>query len=115
MRRTMTIAGGRGRQTAGRCATRSATSTVRRPSRVRGSFPARSRTDIMRLLLVSILAGVVGAAAAQDPQPIRVATATPLFNGRTLDGWYTWTKEHRYDDPAHVFSVQDGLLRISGE
>jgi hypothetical protein len=69
----------------------------------------------MRLLLVSILAGVVAAAAAQDPQPIRVATATPLFNGRTLDGWYTWTKEHRYDDPAHVFSVQDGLLRISGE
>jgi len=38
-----------------------------------------------------------------------------LFNGKSLDGWYTWLRESRYDDPKKVFTVQDGALRISGE
>jgi hypothetical protein len=38
-----------------------------------------------------------------------------LFNGRNLDGWYTWLKENKYQDPTQVFSVKDGALRISGE
>ena len=38
-----------------------------------------------------------------------------LFNGRDLDGWYTWLKDNKLADPQHVFSVQDGMLRISGE
>ncbi len=69
----------------------------------------------MRIFLVSILAGVLACGAAQEPKALRVTTPTPLWDGRTLDGWYTWTKDHRYDDPLHVFSVKDGLLRISGE
>ncbi len=38
-----------------------------------------------------------------------------LFNGKDLDGWYTWLKDSRYADPKKVFSVQDGMIRISGE
>ena len=39
-----------------------------------------------------------------------------LFNGKTLDGWYTFIKGRgRNNDPKEVFTVQDGLLVISGE
>src|SRR6185369_13981743 len=37
-----------------------------------------------------------------------------LFNGKDLDGWYTWLRQTRYEDPKKVFSVQDGVLKISG-
>jgi len=38
-----------------------------------------------------------------------------LFNGKDLNGWYTWTRDSKYDDPKKVFSVVNGQLRISGE
>lgn len=38
-----------------------------------------------------------------------------LFNGRDLEGWYTWLKETKLKDPNHVFSVVDGMIRITGE
>ena len=37
------------------------------------------------------------------------------FNGKDLDGWYTFLHGEKYDDPNKVFSVQDGALRISGQ
>jgi hypothetical protein len=46
---------------------------------------------------------------------IQPSHAIQLFNGRDLTGFYTWLRTHHYDDPNHVFSVKDGLLRISGE
>ena len=41
--------------------------------------------------------------------------AVRLFNGKDLAGLYTWLKDTKYEDPRKVFTVQDGLLRISGE
>jgi hypothetical protein len=38
-----------------------------------------------------------------------------LFNGRNMDGWYTWLRENKYADPKGVFTVKDGVLHISGE
>lgn len=39
-----------------------------------------------------------------------------LFNGKNLDGWYTYIKGRgRNIDPLGVFSVKDGMIRISGE
>jgi hypothetical protein len=39
-----------------------------------------------------------------------------LFNGRNLDGWYTFIRGRgKNNDPKHVFSVSDGKIRISGE
>ena len=37
------------------------------------------------------------------------------FNGKDLDGWYTYLRHNKYNDPDKVFSVQDGMLRISGQ
>ena len=40
----------------------------------------------------------------------------PLFNGKNLDGWYTFLRGRGYhDDPKKVFTVKDGVIRISGE
>ena len=38
-----------------------------------------------------------------------------LFNGKNLDGLYTWLQDTRYDDPRQVFTVADGQLNISGD
>ncbi len=46
---------------------------------------------------------------------IPVRAPLRLFNGKDLSGWKTWLLDSRYDDPRRVYSVQDGLLRISGE
>jgi hypothetical protein len=69
----------------------------------------------MRTMLVLACVWLSLAPAVPEPTASRVTAPVKLFDGRSLDGWYTWTKDHRYEDPAHVFSVQDGLLRISGE
>jgi Domain of Unknown Function (DUF1080) len=37
------------------------------------------------------------------------------FNGKDLSGFYTFTRWNHYKDPNHVFSVQDGMIRVSGE
>ena len=45
----------------------------------------------------------------------KVATLS-LFNGQNLDGWYTFIKDRGTDsDPKNVFTVADGMIRISGE
>ncbi|MFN7924519.1 MAG: DUF1080 domain-containing protein [Bryobacteraceae bacterium] len=41
--------------------------------------------------------------------------AVQLFNGKNLDGWYTWLRDHAYEDPNKVFTVANGMIRISGQ
>ncbi len=44
------------------------------------------------------------------------AESEKLFNGRDLEGWYTFVqKRGRNIDPKKVFTVSDGMIRISGE
>jgi hypothetical protein len=39
-----------------------------------------------------------------------------LFNGKDLKGWYTFIKNRgKNNDSARVFTVQDGLLHITGQ
>lgn len=67
------------------------------------------------LLLLSALAAFSQPAVVVDPPAETVTRKTKLFNGRDLEGWYTWLREEQYKDPAKVFSVVDGRLVISGE
>lgn len=40
----------------------------------------------------------------------------PLFNGKDLKGWHTFLKTKGKDtDPEKVFSVENGLLKITGQ
>lgn len=39
-----------------------------------------------------------------------------LFNGKNLDGWYIYLKDKgKNNDPNQVFTVSNGMIRISGE
>jgi hypothetical protein len=38
-----------------------------------------------------------------------------LYNGTNLDGFYTFLKDTKLEDPRRVFRVTDGLLHITGE
>ncbi len=40
----------------------------------------------------------------------RIRAGEPIFqfNGKDLTGFYTYLREHKYDDPAKVFTVHDG-------
>jgi hypothetical protein len=43
-------------------------------------------------------------------------TKVELFNGKNLNGWYTFIKNKgRNNDPNKVFTVQNKMIRISGE
>jgi len=66
------------------------------------------------ILLASALAGAAPAAqpSAQPAVPDKVIQ---LFNGKDLSGWSTWLKTTGREDPKKVYSVQDGVIRISGE
>jgi hypothetical protein len=53
---------------------------------------------------------VVPSLAEPVTQPIK------LFNGKDLTNFYTWLKAHaKNKDPNQVFTVRDGMLRISGQ
>jgi hypothetical protein len=52
--------------------------------------------------------------APQD-EAIAPGEAIRLFNGRDLSGLYTWLSDTKRDDPRKVYSVQDGMIRISGD
>jgi hypothetical protein len=48
--------------------------------------------------------------------PQKQSTPIHLFNGKNLDGWYTFLqKSGRDNDPQKVFSVTNGMIRIGGE
>jgi 3-keto-disaccharide hydrolase/Peptidase family S41 len=52
-----------------------------------------------------------------DRPPAKSPTGGPIeiFNGRNLDGLYTWLSDTLYEDPRGVFTVRDGMLHISGD
>lgn len=69
--------------------------------------------DPMRVAGACLIA--VALFAQTPPSAVTPKSRIVLFNGSDLDGWYTWLQDNRYWDPKHVFTVQDGMLRISGE
>lgn len=53
-----------------------------------------------------------------DERPSVVVTPEKpieLFNGKNLEGWYTFQKETGRRDPDGVYSVEDGAIRVSGD
>jgi hypothetical protein len=70
-----------------------------------------------------LVAGRGAAAGPKDDLPEfarevpKVRTGEPVlqFNGKDLTGFYTYIKNKKYDDPNQVFTVKDGVIRISGE
>jgi hypothetical protein len=63
-------------------------------------------------MALAAMIAVVAAAGAEEPSP--ASSACQLFNGTNLAGWYSWLVDTKREDPRRVFSVTNGLLRISG-
>lgn len=70
--------------------------------RKRGSFASAT------LALILAVAGWARPGEAFEPR-------LELFNGRNLDGWHTWLVDTGRADPRGVFSVTNGMIRISGD
>lgn len=66
-------------------------------------MPATRTALVLSALLIS------APALAQDPEPLL------KFNGKDLDGFYTYLHDHKYEDPDGVFEVVDGEIRVSGQ
>ncbi len=68
------------------------------------------------LSFLSIVEGCSTAKTTQNSVKIDQSNAVNLFNGQNLDGWYKFIKGRGRDiDPKNVFTVENGLIRISGE
>src|SRR5262249_20728747 len=74
------------------------------------------------LIVIGMACGLAALAArAEVPSFARglpdVKSGEPLltFNGKEFTGFYVYTKDHKYEDPKKVFTVVDGMIRISGE
>ncbi len=52
---------------------------------------------------------------ARDVPKVKTGEPVLAFNGKNLTGFYAFTKDHRYEDPNQVFTVKEGLIRVSGE
>jgi hypothetical protein len=72
-------------------------------------------TRLQFLAVFAICLSAVAPLAAGEPDAITPRQKIALFNGRDLTGWYTWTRDSKYEDPKKVFSVVNGVIRISGE
>jgi hypothetical protein len=64
------------------------------------------------IALVTVFAGFAASLAGADPvkEPIK------LFNGKDLTNFYTYLEKYKKNnDPEKVFTVADGMVRVSGE
>ena len=74
-----------------------------------------------RLLITAAVMICMVSGACQQHQPVKTdrivnEEVIPLFNGKDLSSFYMFLRERGRDvDPKKVFTVQDGMIRISGE
>jgi hypothetical protein len=80
------------------------------------------RLHPMLAVILATALPIAGVADTPDVPPFakelpQIKSRAPVleFNGKDLTGFYTYIREHGYADPKKVFTVKDGLLRISGE
>jgi hypothetical protein len=85
-----------------------------------GRLPSRPFRLELWCVIGALALGTTG--RAQDAPPFArelpaVRTGEPIFqfNGKDLTGFYTYLRDHKHEDPNGVFSVRDGVIRISGE
>ncbi len=64
--------------------------------------------------LIALILAVAGTGVCEDGGAVQ--KPIQLFNGKNLDGFYSFLDENgKNNDPKGVFTVSDGVLRISGE
>lgn len=70
----------------------------------------------LTLAVLGILLFSLTTTHGEDAKPISPKDGPiQLFNGKNLDGLYSWLSDAKYEDPRKIFTVKDGLLHISGD
>ncbi len=85
--------------------------------RTSGHFGFAGHNDPVAFRKISIreLPGKPAAPASRQQAVSPTDGPIKLFNGRNLEGFYTWIRGSKYADPKNVFTAQDGMIRISGD
>lgn len=71
-----------------------------------------------RPVFVAFVAALLAAGCsvvARADDAVAPAEKISLFDGKSLDLFYTWLKDTKYEDPRGVFAVKDGMVHISGD
>lgn len=75
----------------------------------------RFYSALIALMILFVVHDSQGQSAASVKTP-EGGKKHQLFNGKNLKGWYTFLKESgKNNDPRKVFTVEDGMIHISGE
>jgi hypothetical protein len=68
------------------------------------------------VVLVSLSASLRGFAELRSSEPVKTSSNrgwTPLFDGKSLEGWYTCLQgKKRDEDPAKIFQVENGVIHV---
>ena len=65
------------------------------------------------MLALAIAMGLALTGPAGQPDDKAAGPWTPLFNGRDLDGWYTFLQKHgKGRDPDRVITIEDGAIHL---
>lgn len=73
-------------------------------------------TQCVSLLSAFLVCQVTLYADAETPaKPVIPKSPISLFNGQNLEGLYTYLEDTNYRDDRAVFSVNSGVLVISGD
>ncbi len=85
--------------------------------RTKGHFGFAGHNDPVAFRNISIreLPGKPARPTSRDIAVSPTDGPITLFNGRNLNGFYTWIRGLTYSDPNKVFTVKDGMIHISGE
>jgi type 1 glutamine amidotransferase len=74
---------------------------------------ARRPVPAVKISLLLILAIALQSTALPTQPDDGESGWIPLFNGKNLEGWYTWLPSTgRDNDPKGVFKVEDGVLHV---
>lgn len=83
-----------------------------------GALTMMQRMGFSFLIMGLMTATVVVAADKVEDKSAAVRptdNVIKIFNGKSLDGLYTFLKDTKYKDPRRVFRVTDGMLHITGD
>jgi hypothetical protein len=73
-----------------------------------------SRREFMGAAAIGLTAAQTAGAAATAAR--KRGPSVPLFNGRNLDGWYSYLRPiGKNTDPDGIFKVENGLIHILGK
>ena len=82
----------------------------------KGLYVGLTKTRYLSSFSAAIVIMAFTVASATEPDvPIAPNKQIKLFNGKNLSGWTTWLVDANREDPRSVYSVRDGMLRISGD